>query len=89
MARAKEANPIIAALREQGQSIRDEVTDSARRLLAKGMDSADVIEYATAAMMKKLLHNPSVRLRDAAENSQADIIAAARILFDLGEDAGE
>jgi glutamyl-tRNA reductase len=89
MARAKEANPIIAALREQGQSIRDEVTDSARRRLAKGMDSADVIEYATAAMMKKLLHNPSVRLRDAAENSQADIIAAARILFDLGEDSGE
>ncbi|MDA0706057.1 MAG: glutamyl-tRNA reductase [Proteobacteria bacterium] len=89
MARAKEANPIITALREHGQSIRDEVADQARRRLARGMDSAEVIEYATAAMMKKLLHNPSVRLRDAAENSNADIIAAARILFDLDEDTEE
>ncbi|MDH4126067.1 MAG: glutamyl-tRNA reductase [Gammaproteobacteria bacterium] len=87
MARAREASPIITALREHGQSIRDEVTDQAQRRLAKGMDSKEVIEYATAAMMKKLLHNPSVRLRDAAENSNADIIAAARILFDLGEDS--
>ncbi len=87
MERAREANPIITALREHGRSIRDEVTDQAQRRLAKGMDSKEVIEYATAAMMKKLLHNPSVRLRDAAENSNADIIAAARILFDLGEDS--
>jgi len=89
MSRAKEANPIIMALREYGQSISDEVADQARRRLAKGMDSAEVIEYATAAMMKKLLHHPSVRLREAAENSNADIIAAARILFDLGEDTQE
>jgi glutamyl-tRNA reductase len=89
MARAKEANPLITALREHGQSIRDEVTDQARRRLARGMDSNEVIEYATAAMMKKLLHSPSVRLRDAAESSNADIIAAARILFDLNEDSEE
>lgn len=89
MARAKEANPIIMALREQGQSIRDEVADQARRRLAKGMDSAEVIEYATAAMMKKLLHNPSVRLREAAESSNEDIVEAARILFGLGEDEQE
>jgi glutamyl-tRNA reductase len=89
MSRAKEANPIIMALRDYGQSISDEVADQARRRLAKGMDSAEVIEYATAAMMKKLLHHPSVRLREAAENSNADIIEAARILFDLGKDAQE
>ncbi len=86
MERAKEANPIITALRNHGQSIRDEVTEQARRRLAKGMDGEDLIEYATAAMMKKLLHNPSVRLREAGEASNDEIIAAARILFDLEED---
>ncbi len=86
MERAKQVNPIITALRDHGQSIRDEVADQARRRLAKGVDSTEVIEYATAAMMKKLLHNPSVRLREAGEASEDDIIEAARLLFGLDED---
>ena len=86
MERAKQVNPIITALRDHGQSIRDEVADQARRRLAKGVDSSEVIEYATAAMMKKLLHNPSVRLREAGEASEDDIIEAARLLFGLDED---
>ncbi len=86
MERAKEANPIITALRDHGHSIRDEVMEQARRRLAKGMDGEDLIEYATAAMMKKILHNPSVRLREAGEASNDEIIAAAKILFGLEED---
>jgi glutamyl-tRNA reductase len=86
MERAKEANPIITALRNQGQSIRDEVADQARRRLAKGMHGEDLIEYVAAAMMKKMLHSPSVRLREAGEASNEELIAAARTLFDLKED---
>ena len=86
MERAKEANPIITALRDHGQSIRDDVAAQARRRLAKGMDTNEVIDFATAAMMKKLLHNPSVRLRDAGESSDEDFIKAARLLFGLDED---
>jgi glutamyl-tRNA reductase len=86
MERAKEANPIITALRNQGQAIRDDVTAQARRRLAKGMPTEDVIEYVTAAMMKKMLHNPSVRLREAGEASNEEFIAAARVLFGLDED---
>jgi glutamyl-tRNA reductase len=86
MERAKEANPIITALRDHGQSIRDEVADQARRRSAKGMDTNEVIDYATAAMMKKLLHNPSVRLREAGETSDDEFINAARLLFGLDED---
>ena len=89
MQRAKEANPIITALRDHGQSIRDEVADQAHRRLAKGMDTDEVIEYATAAMMKKLLHNPSVRLREAGETSDEETIKAARLLFGLDEDGQE
>ena len=34
--------------------------------LARGADSDDTLEFVTAALMKKLLHRPSVRLREAA-----------------------
>jgi glutamyl-tRNA reductase len=84
--RAKQVNPIITALREQGEGIRDEVLAQARRRIAKGIDSNEVIEFATAALMKKLLHNPSVRLREAGEASEEDIIQAAQILFGLDHD---
>jgi glutamyl-tRNA reductase len=36
--------------------------------------------------MKKMLHNPSVKLREAGEKSDTEIIAAARALFGLDEE---
>ncbi len=84
--RAKQVAPVITALREQGETARDRVLESARRRLAQGADSNEVIEYATASLMKKLLHNPSVRLREAAEKSDTELVDAARTLFDLDGD---
>ena len=80
---AKRVSPVITALREHGKKIRDEVLEQAQRRIAKGVNSVDVIEYATASLLKKLLHNPSVRLREAGEASEEEIIEAARALFGL------
>jgi len=84
--RSKQAVPVIAALREQGESIRDEVIAQAQRRLARGASAHDAVEYATAALMKKMLHRPSVSLRKAGENSNEELIDAARALFDLDAD---
>jgi glutamyl-tRNA reductase len=35
--------------------------------------------------MKKLLHNPSVRLREAGESQEQDLIDATRKLFDIND----
>ncbi len=84
--RAKKASPLIVALREQGETIRDGVLREAQRRLDKGVDSREVIEFATAMLMKKMLHNPSVRLREAAEHEDVEIIDATRNLFGIDED---
>jgi glutamyl-tRNA reductase len=84
--RAKKASPLIVALREQGETIRDGVLREAQRRLDKGVDSREVIEFATAMLMKKMLHNPSVRLREAAEHEDVEIIDATRTLFGIDED---
>ena len=84
--RAKQVSPVITALREHGESIRDEVLRDAVRRLNRGVDSREVIEFATASLMKKLLHHPSVRLREAGEASEGEIIAATRALFGIDED---
>jgi glutamyl-tRNA reductase len=84
--RAKQVSPVITALREHGESIRDDVLRDAVRRLDRGVDSREVIEFATASLMKKLLHHPSVRLREAGEASEEDIIAVTRTLFGIDDD---
>ena len=46
----------------------------------------DAIEFATASLMKKILHKPSVALRKAGEAEDQQIIDAARKLFGLDKD---
>jgi glutamyl-tRNA reductase len=84
--RGKEVAPIITALRDHGDSLRAEVLEQARRRLAKGADSDEVLEFVTASLLKKLLHQPSVRLREAGETSDREFIEVARELFGLDRD---
>ena len=86
MERAKQVSPVITALREHAQSVRQEVLRDAQRRLNKGVDSQEVIEYATASLMKKLLHNPSVRLREAAEAEDVNLIEVTQRLFGIDDD---
>ena len=81
--RGKEVAPIITALRDHGDTLRADVLDQARRRLAKGADSDEVLEFVTASLLKKLLHQPSVRLREAGETSDRAFIEVARELFGL------
>ena len=86
MQRAKQVAPVITSLRDHAESIREEVMAQARRRLAQGVSEGEIVEYATAAVMKKLLHNPSVRLREAAESSDDTLIESARVLFGIDKD---
>ena len=85
MERAKQVAPLITALREDANAVRADILKQAQRRLAQGADSQEVLEYATAALMKKLLHKPSVKLREAGETSDEEIIAAARALFGIDD----
>jgi len=84
--RAKEVVPVIASLREQSELLCSDVNAQARRRLARGESPEDAVYFATAALMKKLLHKPSVTLRKAGETSDQQLIDSARRLFGLDED---
>ncbi len=81
--RSKEVAPIITALRDHGDDFRAQVLEQGRRRLAKGADSDEVLEYVTSALLKKLLHQPSVRLREAGEQSDKEFINIVSELFGL------
>jgi len=84
--RSRQVAPVITGLHDYGDTLRDEVLAQAKRRLRKGADADEVLEYATAALLKKMLHQPSVRLRAAGEASDEAFIASVRELFGLLDD---
>jgi len=83
MERSRQVAPVITALRDYGDTLREEVLAQGRKRLRKGADSEEVMEYVAAALMKKMLHQPSVRLRLAGEESDDALVSSARRLFGL------
>jgi glutamyl-tRNA reductase len=81
----RQASPLISQLREAVESVRvSELERMSGRLGTFDEDQRAVVEAITRSIVAKLLHNPSVRLRDAAGTPQGERLAAAvRDLFDL------
>jgi glutamyl-tRNA reductase len=84
--RSKQVAPVISTLRENNEQLRKQVAKQARKRMRKGESPEDAIEFATASLMKKMLHKPSVALRKAGEAADEQTIEAARKLFGLDRD---
>jgi glutamyl-tRNA reductase len=83
--RELEVEPLLASLRHRAESIREqELERTLRRLGEVDPETAEQIEHFSRALVKKLLHEPTVRLRErAGEGDADDVAAAARELFGL------
>jgi len=83
--RELEVEPLLAALRRRAEAIREqEVERTLRELGDVDPETAERIERLSRALVKKLLHEPTVRLRERAGSGGADeAAAAARDLFGL------
>lgn len=82
---AREAAPLIAQLRSRVEQARQAELDRHRNRIGH-LDENDlkVIESITRGMIAKVLHEPTVRLKDAAGTPRGDRLAEAlRDLFDL------
>jgi glutamyl-tRNA reductase len=83
--RELEVEPLVAALRRSAEAIRErELERTLRDLGEVDPDTAERIEHLSRALVKKLLHEPTARLRERAGAGEADEVAAAvRELFGL------
>lgn len=82
--RALEAVGSIRTLREQADAVREEVLEKALRRLAAGRDPAETARWLAHTLTNKLLHAPSVGMRQAALEGREGVIEAAHELFRLG-----
>jgi glutamyl-tRNA reductase len=82
---AREVAPLVASLREQAETIRAAELDRFRSKLASlDPHEAEAVEALTKGIVAKLLHDPTVGLKDAAGSPKGERLAEAlRDLFDL------
>ncbi|HLE99541.1 MAG TPA: glutamyl-tRNA reductase [Gaiellaceae bacterium] len=82
---ALEVEPLLSALRRQAEMIREQELDRTLRDLGDvDPATAERIEHLSRTLVKKLLHEPTVRLRERAGAGDADDVAdAVRELFGL------
>ena len=83
-----EVVPAIASLRARAEEIRAaELRRSEARLGRLSEAERSAVESMTAQIVNKLLHLPTIRLKEAAAGSDGTVYAdAVRHLFGLGED---
>lgn len=84
-ASVREVAPTITALRARGEEVRRAELERNRARLA-GLDATQraAVEALTRGLVAKLLHDPTVRLREAAGSGHGDRLSGAlRDLFDL------
>lgn len=83
---ARQAAPLVASMRGAAEAVRvGELERYALRLADLDDAERKAVEALTKAIVNKLLHEPSVRLKSQAGTPQGDRNAAAvRDLFDLG-----
>jgi glutamyl-tRNA reductase len=82
---AREVAPTIVALRERAESVRAGELDRLRtRYDDLDPRQLDMVDAVTRGMVAKLLHQPTVVLKDAAGSPRGDrLVAALRDLFEI------
>ncbi|MBS0381845.1 MAG: glutamyl-tRNA reductase [Proteobacteria bacterium] len=85
--RAAEFDQPLRTYRANAEAQRDEVLARAREMLAHGRDPDEALAYLANTLTGKLLHTPSVRLHEAAEQGDRMLLDAATRLFGNGHDA--
>ncbi len=79
--RLQATSATLKHLRQRAQAERDVVLQQALQELEKGRSAEDVVKRLSHRLVNRLLHGPSVRVRQAAESDDETLLEAARFYF--------
>jgi len=84
--RSLDSVPTIRALRDTTAAVCETELQRAQRRLARGDDPQLVLAQLARAIANKFTHAPSDALKKAGHDGDAELLEAARRLFNLGDD---
>ncbi len=77
------APSLLKSYRRQAEQLRDQELERARRQLEKGVAPQEALQMLAHGLTNKLLHQPSITLRQAQQTGQEELLEAAEVLFGL------
>lgn len=81
--RSLNAVATIRAFRERAEKLRDQELAKALHQISKGGDPQQIMQHMAHSLVNKLIHNPSVIVRQAGYDGRTELIDAVRELFNL------
>ncbi|MFZ5757899.1 MAG: glutamyl-tRNA reductase [Pseudomonadota bacterium] len=76
----------LRRVRSRVEALRDAELDKALADIARGADPAETLQRMGRNLTNKLLHDPSLAMKQAAADGREDLLAFARSLFAIDDD---
>ena len=81
--RTQQGQRLLRQLRENAQDAQLAELDKARRALARGADADEVVATLAQALTNKLIHPPTVAIRQASAEGRVDLLDFLKSLYKL------
>lgn len=81
--RSREATDLVVSYRSNIQSLRDEELERALQLLQSGKSPEEALSSLARALTQKIMHQPTVEMRNAAGLNNKALLESAKVLFGL------
>lgn len=79
---SQDSTRTIVAIRARADDLKEQQLDKARRRLAAGDDPDAVLSNLANGLVNRLLHEPTVKIREAAMDGHDDVVRTARDILD-------
>lgn len=77
------ANDVIRAYRSKIDTVRQAALDKSLKQLQSGQDPEAILQQLAHTLSNKVMHTPTARMREAAEQGNMQLLDAARTILDL------
>ncbi len=81
--RSLDAGTMIKSYRDNVEKMRDEILANAQQLLDSGQAPRAVLEKVAHSLANKLMHGPTVKLREASYQGELEMLECAQRLLDI------
>lgn len=79
---SQDSTEAIVAIRDQVDAVKTQLLNKAHRRLAAGDDVEDVLNAFANGLVNRLLHKPTVKIREAGVDGRDEIVRIARDILD-------
>ena len=84
--RTLDAVNTLKAFRQHAESIRDVEMEKALKRMQKGDDPEKVLATLANMLTNKLIHQPTVQMREASANGRKEVMGWVQELYQLTDD---